>query len=69
MSSAATWNGLGRRLAAGIEQVEAEFAQVARSTSRLRLLPAGTIFRYSSEPFVTRHNRSGKGSAVRVLGR
>jgi two-component system, chemotaxis family, sensor kinase CheA len=35
---------LGRNLASGIDQVEAEFAQVRDATNRLRLLPASTIF-------------------------
>jgi two-component system chemotaxis sensor kinase CheA len=35
---------LGRHLSAGIDQVEAEFAQVRDATNRLRLLPAGTVF-------------------------
>lgn len=35
---------LRRTLALGIEQIETEFAQVRDATSRLRLLPAATIF-------------------------
>jgi len=35
---------LGRNLATGIDQVEAEFAQVRDATNRLRLLPAASIF-------------------------
>lgn len=35
---------LARNLAAGIDQVEAEFAQVRDATNRLRLLPAATVF-------------------------
>jgi two-component system chemotaxis sensor kinase CheA len=35
---------LGRNLATGIDQVEAEFAQVRDATNRLRLLPAASVF-------------------------
>jgi len=35
---------LGRSLAAGVDQAEAEFAQVRDATNRLRLLPAATVF-------------------------
>jgi two-component system chemotaxis sensor kinase CheA len=35
---------LGRNLLTGIDQVEAEFAQVRDATNRLRLLPAATVF-------------------------
>jgi len=35
---------LGRGLTSGMDQVEAEFAQVGEATNRLRLLPAATIF-------------------------
>src|SRR6266852_236869 len=35
---------LGRNLAVGVDQVEAEFAQVRDATNRLRLLPASSVF-------------------------
>ncbi len=35
---------LGRNLSIGVDQVEAEFAQVRDATNRLRLLPAATVF-------------------------
>ncbi len=35
---------LGRNLSTGVDQVEAEFAQVHDATNRLRLLPAATAF-------------------------
>jgi two-component system chemotaxis sensor kinase CheA len=35
---------LRRNLVAGVEEVEAEFAQVRDATNRLRLLPAATVF-------------------------
>src|SRR5258708_1723724 len=35
---------LGRNLSIGLDQVEAEFAQVRDATNRLRLLPAATVF-------------------------
>src|SRR5258708_13462836 len=35
---------LDRSLMAGIDQVEAEFAQVRDAANRLRLLPASTVF-------------------------
>jgi two-component system chemotaxis sensor kinase CheA len=36
--------GFGRNSARGIDQVEAEFAQVQDAANRLRLLPAGAVF-------------------------
>jgi len=38
------WSALGRNLSIGLDQVEAEFAQVRDATNRLRLLPAATVF-------------------------
>lgn len=35
---------IGRNFSTGIDQVEAEFAQVRDATNRLRLLPAATVF-------------------------
>jgi two-component system chemotaxis sensor kinase CheA len=35
---------LGRNFSTGVDQVEAEFAQVHDATNRLRLLPAATVF-------------------------
>lgn len=35
---------LGRKLSVGVDQVEAEFAQVRDAASRLRLLPASSVF-------------------------